>query len=866
MPKSLIERVVTLCIRGPWLVIAVASVLALLSLFVALKRFTINTDTARLISPNVTWRQDEIAIDTAFPHRTASIVAVVDGETPELADEAAEKLTDALMRHSEIFRRVRQPDSASFFAKNGLLFLSKEELARTTEELIAQQGLLEHLAADPSLRGFLQTLSFGLQGVRAGQMKLDELAGPMTALSNVLEHALAGEPARLSWRNLVSGGKTGAGELKRFILIDPILNHNTLQPGVEATELVRRTIGELRLTPNRGVRVRLTGPVPISDDEFGTLAENVVLNTTLTLAAIGLILYFALRYGRIIAPVLVTLLVGIVVTTGVGLLVVGEFNLISVAFAALFVGLGIDFGIQFAMRYRAERYAQDDLPTALVTAARGVGRSLTLAAISLLAGFFSFLPTEFRGVSELGLIAGLGMVIAYVANLTLLPALITVLRPLAEQKSIETASLARLDHWIHDHRRLVIMTTLLAVTVGLPLLISVPFDSNPMNLRDKRVESVATFLDLAKNPETTPNTIDVLAPSLEEAETLAAKLGALPEVSRTMTLASFIPDDQDEKLRYVGEAALTLAPALHPAKVMPPPTDAQNIAALSETATLLREAAGTKPGSAEDQARRLAAVLNQVVETSPSKRKAAEAAVILDLPRFLNRLRLLLSTEPITRENLPRDLVADWIAPDGRARVEVFPRGGAHNDEVLATFANAVHAVAPHATGTPIVIVESGRTVVRAFIEAALFSLVAIFLILWVTLRSLRDVSHALGPLVLATILTLETASLLGLSLNFANIIALPLMLAVGVAFHIYYIIAWRAGVSDMLASSLTRAIFFSALTTGIAFGSLCFSSHPGTASMGLLLALSLFFTLLSAFIVVPAFLGPPHKSDEGKV
>ncbi|MBF9235296.1 hopanoid transporter HpnN [Microvirga alba] len=863
MPKSLIERVVALCIRGPWLVIAVASVLTLLSLSVAVKRFTINTDTARLISPYVAWRQDEIAIDTAFPQRTNPIVAVVDGETPELADEAAERLTAALMQHGGTFRRVRQPASNPFFAKNGLLFLPIEELTRTTEALIAQQGLLEHLAVDPSLRGFLQTLSFGLQGVQAGQMKLDELTGPMTALSNVLERVLAGQPARLSWRTLLSGGKIGVGELRRFVLIDPILDHSALQPGAEATDLIRRTVGGLGLTPDRGVRVRLTGSVPIADDEFGTLAENVVLNTTLTLAAIGLILYFALRYGRIIFAVLATLLVGIIVTTGIGLLLVGEFNLISVAFAALFVGLGIDFGIQFTMRYRAERHALDDLPTALVAAARGVGGSLTLAAISLLAGFFSFLPTEFRGVSELGLIAGIGMVIAYVANLTLLPALITVLRPPAEPRSIETTSLATLDHWIHDHRRLVIMATFLAVTVGSPLLINIPFDSNPMNLRDKHVESVATFLDLAKSPETTPNTIDVLAPSLQDSETLAAKLRALPEVSRTMTLASFIPDDQDQKLSDIREATLKLAPALHPTEVMTPPTDAENIATLSQTATMLRDAAGARAGLAEDQARRLATVLDQLAAASPSKRNAAEAAVFIDWRRFLDRLRLLLSAEPITRENLPRDLVADWIAADGRARIEVFPKGEANDDVALAKFANAVHAVAPHATGTPIVIVESGRTVVRAFIEAALFSLVAIFLILWVTLRSLRDVSHALGPLVLATILTLETASLLGLSLNFANIIALPLMLAVGVAFHIYYIIAWRAGVSDMLASSLTRAIFFSALTTGIAFGSLCFSSHPGTASMGLLLALSLFFTLLSAFIVVPAFLGPPHEASD---
>jgi uncharacterized protein len=180
---------------------------------------------------------------------------------------------------------------------------------------------------------------------------------------------------------------------------------------------------------------------------------------------------------------------------------------------------------------------------------------------------------------------------------------------------------------------------------------------------------------------------------------------------------------------------------------------------------------------------------------------------------------------------------------------------------VLDRFADAVRSVAPNATGGPVTIIESGRTIVRAFIMAGLLALLAIFLILWIALRRVLDVALTLGPLVLATIMTLEAAYLVGLPLNFANIIALPLMLAVGVAFHIYYILAWRAGVADMLASSLTRAIFFSALTTGVAFGSLFFSSHPGTASMGALLALSLVFTLLAAFIVVPAFLGPPRET-----
>jgi uncharacterized protein len=189
----------------------------------------------------------------------------------------------------------------------------------------------------------------------------------------------------------------------------------------------------------------------------------------------------------------------------------------------------------------------------------------------------------------------------------------------------------------------------------------------------------------------------------------------------------------------------------------------------------------------------------------------------------------------------------------------VSPKGDSNDRAVMTRFAEAMQKLAPDASGPPIDVSEAGKTVVRAFILAGLYSFIAIFLILAFALKRALDVALTLGPLVLAGIMSLEAADMLGMSLNFANIIALPLMFAVGVAFHIYYVIAWRNGVADMLASSLTRAIFFSALTTGTAFGSLILSSHPGTASMGELLAISLFFTLLAAFIIVPAFLGPPR-------
>ena len=225
-------------------------------------------------------------------------------------------------------------------------------------------------------------------------------------------------------------------------------------------------------------------------------------------------------------------------------------------------------------------------------------------------------------------------------------------------------------------------------------------------------------------------------------------------------------------------------------------------------------------------------------------------------------MRDLLSAEPVTLDSLPADLKSAWVAPDGEVRIEVAPKGDSNDNRVLSRFVEAVRKVAPQATGTPIFIVEAAATIVKAFLQAAGLSLASIALILYVVLRRWTDVALTLVPLLVAIVVTLEICVAIGLQLNFANIIALPLLLGVGVAFKIYYVMAWRAGGTNFLQSPLTRAVLFSACTTATAFGSLWFSHHPGTSSMGKLMALSLATTLSAAVLFQPALLSTQKKRD----
>jgi predicted RND superfamily exporter protein len=228
------------------------------------------------------------------------------------------------------------------------------------------------------------------------------------------------------------------------------------------------------------------------------------------------------------------------------------------------------------------------------------------------------------------------------------------------------------------------------------------------------------------------------------------------------------------------------------------------------------------------------------------------ARIISGLPTLLSNVRSLLAAEAVTLETLPPEIARDFIAPSGEVRVRIYPKGDPTDNATLSRFVAAVTAVAPHAVGVPLSLEESGRTITGAFAEAGLYSLAAIAVLLAITLGSVRGVLLALAPLVLAGALTLATCVVIGLKLNYANIIALPLLFGIGVAFDIYFVMAWRNGVRNLLQSPLTRAVIFSAGATASGFGALWFSSHPGTSSMGALLMISLGWILAVVLFVLP--------------
>ncbi|RDD63723.1 hypothetical protein DRB17_00645 [Ferruginivarius sediminum] len=833
--------------RRRWLVLLAAALLTVLAV-VACARLGISTNTVDMISPEVPFRQHAKAYNAAFPQLDNTIVAVVDAPTPEGADHLAAALAQRAVRMPSV-REVYLP-GGGMLRSHALLYLSQERLAALVKRLAEAEPLLATLSHSPNMQGLADILALAAERGADGEMAgLDRLLREMARTADVGPGAPA---AALSWQSLLTPeGSEGVSRTRRFVVLHPKLDFTRLKPAAAAIAAVRTAANDLQADAGAGSRIRLTGEAVIEHQELETVEAGGSRAALLSLFAVSIILLTGFRAPRLAAASLVTLIAGLVWTAGLAAVTVGDLNLISVAFAVLFLGLGIDFCIHFALRYREERRA--GTAAALEAAGRGVGCALLLSALCAALGFLSFLPTSYRGLAELGLISALGMFVAVVASLTVLPALLAIWQP-RHGRAEPPRLVARERDFVARHGRKVLAVAAVAGLVGLMIAPTLNFDFNPMNLRDPETSSIITFNDLASDVQTSPYAVNVLADDPGAAERIAAEFRAAGGFGSVRTLDSFVPKTQDAKLRMLEDAAFFLAPILaRPAEApsLSPDARADAYRDLIAAASKLGEGEGEVAAAA----RELRASLLASGE-SPDL-AAIETRWTAYLPDTLNFLTEALSAGPLTRADLPDDLRQRWIGVDGRARVEVRPSAAITGNGDIRRFAERAQSIDSAATGAPIVIQEASKAVVGAFKEATLYALLAIVLLLAVALGRVLDVVLTLAPLALAAVLTVATAALVGIPLNFANVIVLPLLMGLGVSSGIHLVLRARdvARIDEIFTTSTPRAVLLSVLTTLASFGTLMVSDHRGMSSMGALLTIAIAFTLLSVLVVLPCLL-----------
>jgi hopanoid biosynthesis associated RND transporter like protein HpnN len=841
---------------------AFAVAMVLLSVY-TVDRLGINTDTADMISDRLGWRQDFEDFRHAFPGRYNVILVVIDGNQPRAARRAADQLQKKLLDSTATISSVLRPGAGEFFDTNGLLYLETEQLEELADRLTSSQPLLGRLAEDFSLAQLIESLDEALR--RGTDEDLINLIPVLRQLAEAIAAVTTGNPYEFEWSQLIGGGPLNDEASRHFLIVKPILEFSSMQPAASAVRDIRQAAANLAIAEGDAVSVRLTGTVAMEHEELLSVFQGAWIAGLLAFTTVTIVLLAALGSLLTVAAAILALLFGLTATAAFAAAAVGSLNLISVAFGILYIGLGIDFIIHLTLRSQELIRNGRTVSEALPDAARDVGSSLTICAITTSAGFYAFIPTPFDGVSQLGLIAGTGMFISLFTTLTLLPALLALIfraRPVARLRN-DRVNLGLLRP-LTRHRRTVLIVASLVALVSMSIANRIQFDGDPINLRDPDAESVRTFRELVNATDAGPGTLMALSPDRQRTVELIGQLESLPLVSSADSIMDFVPNSQPDKLLIIDDLAIALGPDLREQKALEPPAAARSDQALRD----LRKSILDSKSTAD-----VDAVLKDLVagidawfaRTDPasttgydSRLAQLQQAVLGGLPEQLVRLDHLLGATPIDLPGLPPEISERWISPDGRQLIEIHPVDTISPGDGASQFARQVRDVVPDVTGLAIVHLEAEKTVVASFRLAFTYALIIVIIVLGIFLRSALDLTLVLGPILLAAAATIGFMVLLDMPLNFANIIALPLLLGIGVDNGIHMVHRMKMAPpadGDILRTSTSRAVLFSSLTTMFSFGSLAFSPHIGMAGMGTLLSIGLFASLLATLVLLPVLL-----------
>lgn len=854
---------------APWVLIAVTVVTGLL-LYYTVNNLGISTDTVDMLSESVHFRPFQKEYRREFPQYDDTMLIVIDGDTPDIAHDAGAALARLLKRETGLFKTVYFPAGEKFFQEHALLYLSPSELEDLADNLAKIQPFLANLTRDQSLRGLFSMMREAVKAIIEGE-NID-LSPLFKRINEAVVAVLNDSFYDLSWLELMRGERSEPEDRRSFIVVQPWLDYSKLIPAKAAMKAVRSFAQELELNRDNGIRLRVTGDVALEYEEMQSVSRGAVLAGILALVLVGVVLFVGLGSPRLVFSTLVTLVIGLIWTAGFATATIGHLNMISVAFGVLYIGLGVDYAIHFCLRYK-ELYEQGNTcSVAISLTAKDVGSSLVLCACTTAIAFYAFIPTVFAGVAELGMISGTGMFIGLFVTMTILPALLSLM-PLSRKRITNKKDSRRLLGALLAlpvSHTVAIRTGTLIVCVGALLLLpQVKFDRNTLNLRDPESESVSTFRELLVQKKASPWSIKVLAPNSSLAKQYKLRLGSLDTVDKTVMLDDFVPDDQDKKLAIIEDIALIMGPGHLEADKEEPPTTSEQMAELGNFAAILEgflEEDNNSHLTVEardllDILKIFSARIGEQEESFKAKMiQRLERSLFASLPERLKELQKSLSAGRITKETLPEDLVRRWVSDNGHYRVEVFPSEDLNDDEKMSRFIESVQKIAPDAIGYPVIILEAGNAVVTAFQQAFLLSLVAITALLIILMKRKRGAVLVIMLLLLAGALTGAASVLLAIPFNFANVIALPLILGIGVDGGIHMVNRMRTALPAsgyLLQTSTSKAVLFSGLTTISGFGNLALSAHPGMASMGQLLSIGICFTMLCTLIVLPAFLKP---------
>lgn len=866
--------------RRPWLVLAAALLLSVLSLWLTYQRMEFLTGRDDLMPQNTSFNRDFQKFKADFGDME-EIAVVIEGSDPERVGAFGTRLYDTLSREKKVFSDVFYPYALPFFQKNGLLFMPLQDIKELHHNLALAAPALKALSASPSVQTLFTHLTKSMERYVAGdESQLPSLLFMLDKLGAGFKSFGGGKGTPPSLETVFMNPDSSFAKAGRQQILTalPVRDLQGFVPAGRAIETVRAEVARLKALPEfKGVTVGLTGTPVLENEEMATSQNDIALATAVSLVLTVILLLFAFRGVLNVLAAMAPLLVAISLSFGFATLAVGHLNILSMVFAVMLIGIGIEYGIQVVLRYQEElNLGAGELPAIRTGLEKNVW-AIVMAAATVAAAFLTFVLTDFKGIAELGIIAAGGVAICVLVTFTVLPAMLVLLsrhrKPHAKEGVTHLSEHGFVARVLFGRPRLVIALTVLCCLASLYPLSRIAFDYNLMNLQAEGLESVTYAYKLMKSKENSGYFAVVTAKDEAEAREKSARLEALPTVDHVVSLQTLVPDHQPEKLAELAAIRRELAdvkpaPYEEDLSLMELPTVFENFrnAAVALKGKLEKE---RRPEAA--QVATFVAVLDRFFAGLEKERDRNAVGMLQDfqggmfreLPQKIEALKQSLNASPVTAADIPEELRARFVGKSGRLLLQVAPKWEIFNREPLEEFLNQVKSVDPHVTGQPVMVYESMSIMRDAYRLAFIYAFAAIVVILLVAFRSVKFAAIGLVPLIVGVLFMVSGMWLFGIDFNSANIIVMPLVLGIAVDSGIYIINRFRreeGSAAAVVLSSTGVGVLLNTLTIMASFGALMVAHHQGVFSIGAVMSLGMVACQLAFMVTLPAVLALAGK------
>lgn len=882
------SRLFAFIAQRPRLILGLALLLSVISVLYTVRNMEFLTGRDDLMPKNAPFQVDYRSYRAEFGDQE-EIVAVIESDDAERSTRAADALYARLQREQGVFREVFYPGGLPYFRTNGLLFMPLDEIRQLRATLTMAAPVLKDLAAAPSVQtlftsltrqidGYLvqpdpatlKSLTFMLGTLDKGFKAFDGKGGPSSGMSmdSFLKGNSDGKPTMLE-----SAGR------QQVITVLPVKEQGSFVPAEKAIQVTRAALDEILGKPEfKGIKAGLTGVPVLEYEEMATSQRDIELATILSLSLTVILLLFAFRGVLNVIAAMVSLIVGICLSFGFATLAVGHLNILSMVFAIMLIGLGVEYGIQVVLRYQEELKSGASGMEAIETGLAANIRTIIMAAATVALAFATFAFTDFKGIAELGIIAAGGVFICVLATFTVLPAMLILLErfrkpaptppPRPEDQGINDLSDHPIIRALFASPRLVIGLTLLLTLACVYPTLRTRFDYNLMNLQARGLQSVEYAYKLMRSKENSGYFAVVTARDRSEARQLSEQLEKLPAVDHVVSLLALVPGQQEAKLAELA-ALRQVMDAVRPApyeenlRVMELPAIFENFRdRVARLQTMLESdrAREAKPVGAflSTLDSFFASLEKEKDRNALGMLREFQGGMFAELPDKLRMLKESLQATAVTEADVPQELKRRFVGTSGKLLLQVAPKGEIFEREPLEAFVRQVKSVVPKATGEPVMVYESLTVLRDSYLKAFGYAFIGIAAILLINFKSLRFALIGTLPLAAGLLLMVGGMWLAGVSFNSANIIVLPLILGVGIDSAIYIINRYRQGdetPARVAMSSSGIGVFLNALTILFSFGALMVAHHQGVFSIGAVMSLGMVASVAVFMVFLPALL-----------